>query len=178
MIIEYNIKRSNRKSISLEITKTGSLLVRAPIRLSDYDIQRFVQKHNDWISVHLQKQKMKVSSQRELTAEDIQKLKSMAKEYLPEKTTYYSQIMGVTPSGVKITSAKTRFGSCSGKDSICFSWRLMLYPIDAVDYVIVHELAHILYKNHGKAFYEFISSVIPDYKERRKLLKGSYENTD
>lgn len=178
MKVEYNIKRSNRKSISLEITKTGSLLVRAPIRLSDSEIQRFVQKHNDWIAVHLQKQKMKVSSQRELTVEDIQKLKSMAQEYLPEKTIYFSQIMGVTPAAVKITSAKTRFGSCSGKDSICFSWRLMSYPIDAVDYVIVHELAHIRHKNHGKAFYEFISSVMPDYKVRRKLLKGLYENTD
>jgi predicted metal-dependent hydrolase len=79
--------------------------------------------------------------------------------------------MGVEPNAIKITAAKKRFGSCSGKNSICFSLFLMAYPKEAVDYVVVHELAHIKEKNHGKNFYRFIASVMPDYKYRQSLLK-------
>ena len=79
--------------------------------------------------------------------------------------------MGLTPTGVRITGARRRFGSCSAKNSLCFSWRLMLYPQAAVDYVVVHELAHIAHKNHGPAFYACIAAVLPDYKARIRLLK-------
>ena len=72
-----------------------------------------------------------------------------AKEYLPRRTAHWSAVMGLVPAGIKITSARTRFGSCSGKNSICFSWRLMLYPPEAIDYVIVHELAHIRHHDHS-----------------------------
>ena len=84
---------------------------------------------------------------------------------------YYSRLMNVKPTGIKITSAKKRFGSCSGKNSICFSYYLMLYPKEAVDYVVVHELAHIRHHNHSKDFYSFVSEFMPDYKEREKLWK-------
>ena len=79
--------------------------------------------------------------------------------------------MGLEPTGVKITSAKKRFGSCSAKNSICYSWRLMLYSKEAIDYVVVHELAHIAHKNHGPQFYALIEKYLPDYKEREKLLR-------
>lgn len=84
---------------------------------------------------------------------------------------YYSEKMGLYPASVKITSAATRFGSCSGKNSICFSYRLMLYPPEAVDYVVVHELAHIKEKNHSARFYALVERYMPDYREREKLLK-------
>ena len=79
--------------------------------------------------------------------------------------------MGLRPAGVTITGAEKRFGSCSAKNRICFSWRLMQYPEEAVDYVVVHELAHILHKNHGKAFYACVEEVLPDWRARRALLK-------
>ena len=84
---------------------------------------------------------------------------------------YWSDIMGLTPTGLKITSARTRFGSCSGKNSLCFSWRLMQYPREAIDYVVVHELAHIRHHDHSAAFYRFIASVMPDHEARRALLR-------
>jgi hypothetical protein len=105
------------------------------------------------------------------TEEEKQMLIRRAKEYLPKKTMEYAAIMGVNPTGVKITSARTRFGSCSGKNSICYSWRLMQYPQAAVDYVVVHELAHILHKNHGRDFYLTVERYLPDYRQRRALLK-------
>ena len=72
---------------------------------------------------------------------------------------------------MKITGAEHRFGSCSGKDSLCFSYRLADYPPEAVEYVVVHELAHIREKNHGPRFYALVEGALPDYKAREKLLR-------
>ncbi|MBR7150378.1 MAG: M48 family metallopeptidase, partial [Oscillospiraceae bacterium] len=65
----------------------------------------------------------------------------------------------------------TRFGSCSGKNALSFSWRLMQYPMEAVDYVVVHELAHIREHNHSSAFYAIVERYLPDWRERAALLK-------
>jgi len=80
--------------------------------------------------------------------------------------------MGVSPEGITVTGARTRFGSCSPKNRLCFSWRLMQYPEEAIDAVVVHELAHILHKNHGKQFYKAVENVLPDYRTRVKHLKS------
>ena len=79
--------------------------------------------------------------------------------------------MGVTPTGLKITTARKRYGSCSGKNSLCFSCFLMNCPEEAIDLVVVHELCHIREKNHGPRFYALLEQYLPDYKERKKLLK-------
>ena len=79
--------------------------------------------------------------------------------------------MGVNPTSVKITSAQTRYGSCSAKNGICYSWRVMLLPEDLIDYIVVHELAHIREHNHSPAFYRVIERELPDYKKRVAKLK-------
>ena len=80
--------------------------------------------------------------------------------------------MDLTPASVKITSARTRFGSCSGKNSVCFSWYLMRYPDEAIDYVVVHELAHLRHHDHSPAFYALVERYLPDWRERMRLLKA------
>lgn len=79
---------------------------------------------------------------------------------------------GLCPTQVRITGARTRFGSCSSQGHICFSWRLMQYPPEAIDYVVVHELAHLRYMNHGAEFYALIARYLPDWKARRTLLRA------
>ena len=79
--------------------------------------------------------------------------------------------MGLKYGRIKITSAKTRYGSCSIDKNICFSYMLMLYPEAARDYVIVHELCHLVHMNHGRKFYDLLAKFMPDYKERKRLLK-------
>ena len=79
--------------------------------------------------------------------------------------------MHLYPSSVKVTSAKKRFGSCSAKNSLCFSLYLFDYPDKAIDYVVVHELAHIKEHNHSKRFWRVVENYLPDYKERDKVLK-------
>lgn len=165
------IVRSRRRTLAIEITRDGRVLVRAPLKLSRARIDAFVEKQQRWITVHMQRQRQRVAlSPSAPSAEDIAALKARAQKILPPKVAYYASLMGVVPAGVKITTARTRFGSCSAKNSLCFSCFVMDCPDAAVDLVVVHELAHIREKNHGPGFYALLGSILPDYKERKKLL--------
>lgn len=95
----------------------------------------------------------------------------LAKDYIKKRVSYFSNRMNVYPKAVKINSAKTRWGSCSGKDSINFSWLLIMVATDEIDYVVVHELCHIKEHNHSKKFWGEVEKVLPDYKEREERLK-------
>lgn len=170
--MDYTLIRSSRRTMALEITRDGRLLVRAPQRAPQAVIDRFVASHADWIAAHLEKQRQRAQAHPPLTEDEIAALRQKARDILPGRVAHYAGRMGVTPTGVKITGAKTRFGSCSAKNSLCFSLYLMAYPDAAIDYVVVHELAHIRHKNHSPAFYAEVARVMPDYRERRKLLKG------
>lgn len=169
--MEYTLIRSDRKTVSISITREGTVEVRAPQRLDEKKIRAFVESRQSWIEKHLARQQEIIAAHPEPDEEQRKALIQKARDVLPGKVVRYSAQMGLTPTRITITGAKTKFGSCSGKDSICFSWRLMQYPDEAVDYVVVHELAHIRHKNHGKAFYALIESVLPDYKQREKLLR-------
>lgn len=171
--MKYDIIRTKRKTLALVITSEGKIVVRAPLRCSDKTIEDFVLRHNQWIKLNLEKveaRRQKAAAYEISEAETAEYIR-LAKEYLPERTAYWSSVMGLTPSYVKITSAKKRYGSCNGKNGICYSYRVMAYPRQAVDYVIVHELAHIKYKNHGAEFYKLIEKYLPDYREYEKILK-------
>lgn len=170
--MEYTVKRSARKTVSVEITADAEVLVRAPKAMSRKALEEFLEDHEEWIRTHLERRRQKRDAEQELSPEDVRCIREEALPVLSEKAAYYGRRMGVRPAGIRVTSAKTRFGSCSGKNHICFSWRLMLYPEEVVDYVVVHELAHILHKNHGAAFYRAVAEILPDYRERIKLLKG------
>lgn len=139
--------------------------MRAPYGCSDAFIAEFVQKHWGWIEKHQ-------AAHRTYTEAEIAALRARAKAYLPERVAYYAPLMGVRPTGVKITSARTRYGSCSPKNSLCFSLYLMEKSPRAIDYVVVHELAHILRRDHSRAFYREVEKILPDYRERVKELKA------
>lgn len=170
MILEYELLRSNRKTIAAEIGAGGKLIVRAPYSVSVKKIEEFLESRRNWIERHAEMQRLREVCRPEPSEEERKCLLARAKEILPQKVKYYSALMGLYPTSVKITGARTRFGSCSSKNSICFSWRLMQYPEAAIDYVVVHELAHIKIKNHGSCFYLLVASVMPDWKKRRELL--------
>lgn len=169
--MDYTIIRSDRKTIGLEVRRDGSILVRAPRRLSQDRIDRFVQEHRQWIMQAQSRQQVRSAAHPEPDEQEIQRLKAKAKELLPGKVAAFAKIMGLFPAGITITSAKTRFGSCSSTNRLSFSWRLMQYPEAAIDYVVVHELAHIVHKNHSPEFYALIAKYLPDHKQRRALLK-------
>ena len=168
----YELIRSRRRTLALEITRDCRVLVRAPLRLSQAKIDAFVESHATWIQTHLEQQRQRMASAPSPpTPADILALKAKARAVLPEKVAYWSEKMGVRPTGLKITTARKRYGSCSGKNSLCFSCFLMDCPEEAIDLVVVHELCHIREKNHGPRFYALLGQYLPDYKERKKLLR-------
>lgn len=169
--MDYKRVECRGKTLSLHIDETLQVVVRAPRWVPKAEVDRFVRSHESWIQKATERQRRRNEQEAQLTEKRITELKALAKAELPRRTAYFAKIMGVTPKSVKITSAKKRFGSCSGQNGICYSWRLMLYPKEAVDYVVVHELAHIRQKNHSPAFYREIEKILPDYKARAKLLK-------
>ena len=95
----------------------------------------------------------------------------LAKRDLTKKVIYYSKIMGVVPTAVKISNAQTQWGSCSSKNSLNFSWRLIMADDDVIDYVVIHELAHIKELNHSDRFWAIVREMLPDYRERKERLK-------
>lgn len=97
--------------------------------------------------------------------------KVIAKDYIKGRVDYYAKLTGLTPAAVKINSAKTRWGSCSGKNSINFSWRLIMAGDEIIDYVVVHELMHIKAHDHSEKFWALVATVLPDYKKRQQKLK-------
>jgi len=97
---------------------------------------------------------------------------SIAVKVISERMNDYVRQTGLTPSGVRIGSANTRWGSCSGKNRLSFSWKLILAPLEQVDYVIVQELAHTREHNHSQRFWKLVAQILPDYQLRQKKLKA------
>jgi len=172
--MEYKIIRSDRKTLGISISKECEIIVRAPKRISEEQIQVEIKNAEKWIKNALTRQQnRKISPMNsEFSPEDVREMKKSAIKIIQPLVEKYSKLMKVTPNGIKITSARTRYGSCSGKNALCFSYLLVQYSVEVIEAVVVHELAHIKYKNHGKQFYNFIYSVMPDYDERKKLLKS------
>jgi len=106
-----------------------------------------------------------------LRSDVIDWLKAEAEKILTERVSRYANIMGVSYTSVKLSEAKSRWGSCSAKDNLNFAWRLIMCPMAVIDYVIVHELSHIAYKNHSPAFWARVKTVLPNYKEQQDWLK-------
>lgn len=173
--IPYRLIRSDRRTLSLEVTPQPETVVRAPRRCPVAEIERFVSAHADWIvrQTQRQQQRRQTGLARPVSAEREQELRQLAQRLIPQRVAYYGALMGLTPAGVRITGAQKRFGSCSGQNRLCFSWRLMLYPPEAIDYVVVHELAHIRHHDHSPAFYALIERYMPDHRQRRALLRDA-----
>ena len=172
--MDYEIIYSDRRTLALTV-RDGRVIVRSPRRLNKKLIDAFVQKHEKWIEKRLAISAAPPDPIAEYSKEEIENLSEKARKLLTDKTEHYSEIMGLKYGRITITGAKTRFGSCSSKGNISYSYRLLLYPDAAIDYVVVHELSHLLRMNHSREFYKIIERVLPDYRERIKLLKRRYQ---
>ena len=186
MITEYKISeedgsvciqviRSARKSIGLEIKAGGEVFARIPARLSDRELKRFLQEHKGWIFDKLRLSRERKENRKaveaprmeEMTAAEIARMK----ERFLERVRHYSGLMGITFGRITVRNQKTRWGSCSEKGNLNFNYLLYFLPEELLDYVVVHELAHIRHKDHSPAFYDCIARILPDWRERRALLR-------
>ncbi len=206
--------RSSRKTIALIIQPDGTLMVRAPLRMSDVRIRAFVEDHAEWVTKTRAKVRSAVRAEEKRYAEgelfpfmgQSYPLKivprqrpylkfdyrafTISKTALPKAKEVFikwyenaaalnllfrtSQLATSYHYGfkrIRISSARTRWGSCSTSGTISFTYRLIMAPPEVVDYVIIHELVHTKIHNHSKTFWRRVEQIMPDYKARQSWLK-------
>lgn len=172
--MNYELIRSSRKTLSIEVNREGRVLVRAPIRYPKGQIEAFLAQKEGWIieKIRLQKERSKTKAARaELTEPQKQFYREKAREVLTRRVRYYADVMGVGYGRIAIREQKTRWGSCSASGNLNFNWKLILMPPGVLDYVVVHELAHRREMNHSRKFWELVESYMPDYEKYRSWLK-------
>ncbi len=213
MITPTAIIRTNRRSLSLTISKNGELIVRAPKRLSMEYIYSFIKQKEKWIlnkqnnikNSNLQNynfingseylfcgkvyRKIEINKLKDIEIADdniffpanldgyqtkiiaVKWYTNLTKEILKNRVEYFANIMQVDFSAIKIDNSKTRWGSCNQNGVIKFNLRLSMLPHKVIDYIIIHELSHLIEFNHSKNFYRIIESVMVDYKKYKQMLK-------
>lgn len=161
--MQYDLIRSNIKNVYIQI-KYGKVIVKAPKRLSEKQIDEIVRKKQDWIEKNLQKSQKKQERKAKYTKEQfIQVVEENAKELM--------KMTGLRPKRVRVKEIKYAWGTCSSKQNITINQKLICYPEEVIRYVILHELAHLKYMNHGKEFWNLVETYMPYYKEIKKELK-------
>lgn len=168
----YELIRSDRKTVALQITNDGRLLVRCPRRMPIGQVEAFICSKKAWIDKHLAA-RAQTPQQAPLTSAEVRNLADMALKVIPQRVRLYAASMGVQYGRITIRNQRTRWGSCSGKGNLNFNCLLMLAPQKVMDYVVVHELCHLKQMNHSKAFWALVEGVMPDYQESRKWLKDN-----
>lgn len=207
------IVRSRRKTIALEVTPQGTLIVRAPHRVPQAYIDRMILEKSTWITKKMAEMRARPQATVHKYGEgevfwflgrqyplhftdgsggsivrtdrlvvprallpDIRNAihrwyVEEAKKEIHARCMYFSMMTGYSPSSLRITGARTRWGSCTYKGGLNFSWRLVQAPLSIVDYVIVHELVHLRQHDHSKQFWAKVEALMPDYRERREWLR-------
>ncbi|MBR4200064.1 MAG: M48 family metallopeptidase [Oscillospiraceae bacterium] len=171
---EITVIRSGRRTLAAEIRPDGSVTVRAPYRLPEHEIRRFLCEKAAAIEKNVQKQRSRCAESETLpplTAAELRGLAERAAAYIPPRAAYYAQKLGVRFGRITIRNQKTRWGSCTEAGNLNFNCLLMLMPPEVLDSVVVHELCHIRHHDHSKAFYAEVYSVFPDYDRCDRWLK-------
>ena len=211
----HQIIRSDRRSFSLEIKPNGHLIVRAPRRATQAEIQAVVTRKTAWIQKTRSRLARQYPALEPKTFTPGERFWYLGEQY-PLKLTdrqhppldldgafwlsraqrgrareiftawYREETRAITTEliarylaqygfrvgQVRITSARTRWGSCSGKNNLNFTYRLSMAPLAVIEYVVVHELSHLKVRNHSPAFWQAVGRILPGYQEHRRWLKS------
>lgn len=177
--ILVTIERRNVKNINLYIKPPdGRVLVTAPKCLSQEVIFRFLSSKEDWIVKHhrkmLKQQKSQGQNKETITGEQKKELEDLIHSYDRK----WEPIMGVHATDFTIRDMKTIWGSCSTKTGrIRINLQLAVKPKECIEYVLVHELCHLLEPSHNERFHSLMTGFLPDWKQRKKILNERVEST-
>jgi len=158
----------------MTVQRDGSVIVTAPRWAGLAAVERFVTENTRWI--------MRQVSRMTRRRDDKIALPSGRAEYLARKAEALALIMnrldelntthyGFTYHRVSVKDQRTRWGSCSRRGNLNFSYKLLYLPAPLRDYILVHELCHLRYMSHGVRFWELVARVVPDHRERRRELR-------
>ena len=166
--------RSSRKTLAVQIRTDGTVIARAPLRMPKDRILCFLSEKASWIrmqQVRMQeREKMRQQARIHLDAAQEKELRERAKSVLAQRTAYFARQVGVTYGRITVRDQKTRWGSCSQTGNLNFNFRLILAPLEVLDYVVVHELCHRRQMNHSTQFWQEVAQVLPDYRKRKAWL--------
>lgn len=173
--MNIEIIKTKRKTISLEIQREGRVIVRAPLGITERELEDFIESHKSWIErkrrlLEERKQQalsIKAPPSDEISPQEWKQIKTSFAEAVEE----YCHRMNVTVGRITIRDQKTRWGSCSAKGNVNFNYRLYYMPRELMEYVVVHELAHRKHMDHSARFWEEVARYCPKYRIHRKELK-------
>ena len=175
--LPFTVIKSKRRTMGISIDEEGEILFRVPLRATEREIMRMAEEKSHWIITHYLEICAKKNSRPVSDLSAVQRTalenryKEAARSYIPKRVAYYHAMTGGDYRRIAIRDQKTRWGSCSGRGTLSFNWRLMLAPPAVLDYVVVHELCHLTHMDHSPAFWQAVESVCPDYRNLRKWLK-------
>ncbi len=171
--MKIEIIKSKRKSVSIEVKPDLSVIVRAPLGMSNKAIEGFIVEKQNWINKSIDKMKARTTAEAtepKFTESEISQLKKDAKLIIPSRVEYFAKIIGVSYDKIFIRHQVTRWGSCSSLKNLNFNCLLSLCPDEVINYVIIHELCHLIEPNHSKRFWTQVEKYCPDYKIYKKWL--------
>ena len=167
-------KRSRRaKRVRITIGRDGSVTLTRPFFISQKRARLFLESQAAWVQkkqAAFSKRKSSLFPEPKGTLAEYRALLPQAKELILERLTFFQNIYQVSWKKVSIRNQKTRWGSCSARGAISFNYRLFLLPEHLRDYIIVHELCHLIELNHSSRFWSLVEKTFPDYRDLRKKL--------
>ena len=174
----YDLIRTSRKTIAIQITLDGDVTVRAPRDCEKAEIDDLIRDRREWIEekrAEFLAQKRECEKKQEqfpkITPESEREFRRLAKEKIPKRVALFAEQVGVDYGKITIKDTKSRWGRCSYQGNLNFCWRLILAPEEVLDYIVVHELCHRLEMNHSARFWAEVKRVLPEYEKSKEWLK-------
>ena len=170
--ISVRVVLKRMKSIRLRVAPTGEVSVSAPYGTGESRIRSFVSSKLGWIRRQQAQQANSPAARAERASkQEIEQWRAVVKACVPPLVAEWEQILGVKVKKLDYRNMKSRWGSCQPETGrVCINIRLALYPPECLEYVVVHELCHLLEPNHGAGFKTLMTKVMPDWKQRERIL--------
>lgn len=168
------LTRKRIKNLNLRIARTGEHVeISAPWHVRDQDIVRFVREKRPWIDAKLAQAASSPSAlAAKATPAEVVAWRAVVETCVPALVEAWEPLMGVKAGALVYRNMTSRWGSCQPSTGrICINVRLALYPPECLEYVVVHELCHLLESGHGPRFKALMDAFMPDWRERRAKLR-------
>ena len=172
--IPVRIARKRVKNLNLRISRDGSTVsASVPLHMPDAEVARFVRSKRDWIERGRARLADSPAARAEqATPAEVAQWRAVVSACVPALIEVWEPIMGVKAGPLAYRNMKSRWGSCQPSTGrICINVRLALYPPECLEYVVVHELCHLLERGHGPRFHALMDRFMPDWKRRRAKLR-------